>query len=160
LIAAWGPRARARLWRACWGGPRLRDKQNLRYALTWKEGTGRESEPERIQGPQRARFFRVLGRRERCRAGNGPAIPQQKRISRAGGGEWPQTRNASGAEILQHPTQIAMAFQRAKSREAVVYVLPKKRIEIRALASAGAMGPPDWAGFAQAGVIAIRASAS
>ena len=78
-----------------------------------------------------------LGRRERCRAGNGPAII-------AG---WPQTRNASGAEILHHPTQIAMASRRAKAREAVVYVLPKTRIEIRALASACATGSPDLGRF-------------
>jgi hypothetical protein len=35
--------------------------------------------------------------------------------------------------------QIAMAFAREKSREAVVYVLPKKKIEIRALAKTGAV---------------------
>jgi hypothetical protein len=65
-------------------------------------------------------------------AGNGPAIF-------AG---WPQTRDVSGAEILHNPMQIAMAFAREKSREAVVYVLPKKRIGIRALAKPGAVGAP------------------
>jgi hypothetical protein len=32
-----------------------------------------------------------------------------------------------------------MAVAREKSREAVVYVLPKKRIEVRALAGTGAV---------------------
>jgi len=100
-----------------------REKRDyLRYALTFKEGAGLKASRREIQSPS-ARVFADWGRESVAGRVTAPRNPQ--------GGHKP---GAQGAEILQtSDTQMAVASFGNPSREVVVYVLLRNKLEIRAL---------------------------
>ena len=101
-----------------------REKRDyLRYALTFNEGAGLKASRREIHNPRARGIFASWGRESVAGRVTAPRNPQ--------GGHKP---GAQGAEILQtSDTQMAVASFGNSSREVVVYVLLRNKLEIRAL---------------------------